>query len=261
MYPYALLEGQGMGTAYEYYAKLRVMHAVFARTGKPHTLVALGLPEKHGYDLDFVLLAHELQASLWLCEDRPAVQDVCQDALAHLPDPSFGESVQFVQIDSLTHWPSLTGRHFDWAISTAAAQRLPDREIVTYIQNARQIADRMFLFIPNGGNRSHATLSELRGLEMDRVLALCEQAVSGGPPSLTETSRIIAAGYCDIPPFPPGLARSAQAKENAINSPIEAAAMRALEWWCRGEPWFPRPIKRKFAHLNYVALDFRDTGI
>jgi len=60
MYPYALLEGQGMGTAYEYYSKLAVMRRVFQVTRAPRSIVAMGLPEKHGYDLDFVLLAHEL---------------------------------------------------------------------------------------------------------------------------------------------------------------------------------------------------------
>jgi hypothetical protein len=48
LYPLALLEEQGMGTAYEYYSKLRIILQAFEQTTVPRSLLALGLPEKHG---------------------------------------------------------------------------------------------------------------------------------------------------------------------------------------------------------------------
>ena len=252
-----------MGTAYEYYSKLRVMYSVFSRTGAPHSMVVVGLPEKHGYDLDFVLLAHELRTlggrhcPLRVHEDRPDVlTDFCR-TLQELPDPAMREQIELGRIDSLIDWPPLTSSRFDWVVSTASVQRLPDNEIVTYIQRARQTANYAFLFIPNSGNRAHLTLSGLRGLDIDRVLALCRQAARADgthPP-------VIAAGYCDIPPFPPGLERSQEAKERAMHSPMETLAMWVLEWWCRGESLIPRFLKKRLAHLIYVALDLREDAV
>jgi hypothetical protein len=247
----ALLEEQGMGTAYEYYSKLRVVRHAFEQTDAPRSLLALGLPEKHGYDLDLLEVAQQAGAPLAICEDRPEVLDKLRLALQALPDPSLGEQVELIQIDSLTDWRAIEGRHFDWLISTAAVQRLPDGDIVDYVQNARRFADYCLLFIPNLDNRAHLTLSGLRGLSRDQAVALCKQA--GAP----DGPRLLSSGYCDIPPFPPGLQRSNEAKENAMHSPIENLAMRVLQWWCHGERWMPGPIQTRWAHLVYVALDLR----
>ena len=67
LYPLALLEEQGMGTAYEYYSKLRVVQSAFDQATKPDSLLVLGLPEKHGYDLDLLLVAQETGAPLTIC--------------------------------------------------------------------------------------------------------------------------------------------------------------------------------------------------
>jgi hypothetical protein len=247
----ALLEEQGMGTAYEYYSKLRIVRQAFEQTAAPRSLLALGLPEKHGYDLDLLTVAQQTGAPLTICEDRPEILDKLQLALQNLPDPSLGEQVEWIQLDSLTDWTAIQGRHFDWLISTAAVQRLPDAEIVAYLQNAHRFADYSLLFIPNLDNRAHLTLSGLRGLNRDQAVTLCEQA--GAPDGL----RVLSSGYCDIPPFPPGLQRSSEAKENAMHSPIESVAMRVLQWWCHGERWMPGFVQKRWAHLVYVALDLR----
>jgi len=148
------------------------------------------------------------------------------------------------------------------------------------LQNARRLADYAFLFIPNSGNRSHLTLSGLRGLDLDETLALCQRAEaethpgrfirhsphrrSGPMPTprrpMGAGRRPLDAGYCDIPPFPPGLQRSAEAKERAMHSPLETLAMWGLQWWCRGEPWLPLALQKRLAHLVYVALDLREEG-
>jgi hypothetical protein len=249
LYPLTLLEEQGMGTAYEYYSKLRVIQAAFKSTTAPGSLLVLGLPEKHGYDLELLLVAQQAGASLTICEDRAEILDQLRSALGALPDPSLGEHVKLVKIDSLTDWRAIERDHFDWMISTAAVQRLPDAEIVTYVENARRFADYCLLFIPNLDNRAHLTLSGLRGLNREQAVTLCQQADAPQGP------RVLSSGYCDIPPFPPGLQRSSEAKENALQSPIEIAAMRVLEWWCLGERWMPTAIQKRWAHLVYVALE------
>jgi hypothetical protein len=251
-----------MGTAYEYYSKLRVARRIFVRTGTPQTMLVLGLPEKHGYDLDYVLLAQSLCKAepgnlglhLTVCEDRADVLAHFEHALGSLTDPTVRHQVELVSVESLIDTDPLSGRQFDWVISTASVQRLIDQEIVTYLHNARQMADYALLFIPNGGNRAHLTLSGLRGLSLEEMLALCRHAGTTGPAPRYPLP-ILAAGWCDIPPFPPGLERSTEAKERAMHSPLETLAMWMLQWWCRGETWMPKILQRRLAHLVYVALD------
>ena len=89
------------------------------------------------------------------------------------------------------------------------------------------------------------------------TLTLCQQ-VSREASKGRRSLRLLAAGYCDIPPFPPGLQRSAEAKEHAMHSPVETLAMWCLQWWCRGESWMPFAVQKRWAHLVYVALDLRE---
>jgi hypothetical protein len=263
-----------MGTAYEYYSKRRVMDRVFARTGAPRSILVMGLPEKHGYDLDLILLAHHLRQAtrdgpsvgearvrsimpLVVLEDRPEVLDGFRHTLQRLPDPEMARHVELIQVDSLAGDDAIAGQRFDWMISTASVQRLPDEQVVTYLRNARQVADHVFLFVPNGGNRAHLTLSGLRGLDLDQLLDMCRcvAAADSGP---RRSYSVLTAGYCDIPPFPPGLQRSTEAKERALHSPLETLAMWCLQGWCLGESWLPRVLKKRLAHLVYVALDLRE---
>ena len=60
-YPSALKEGEGVGTAYEYYAKAKVFKNFFRRVSGPfESMLIAGLPEKYGFSLDFLLLAKGL---------------------------------------------------------------------------------------------------------------------------------------------------------------------------------------------------------
>ena len=66
LYRYALAEGEGVGTAYEYYAKRRIIAPLVASLPRPARIVVVGLPEKYGTSLDFVLVAGQAHAELLL---------------------------------------------------------------------------------------------------------------------------------------------------------------------------------------------------
>ena len=59
LYPLALAEGEGIGTAYEYYAKRLVLARWLASLRPPQRLLIVRLPEKCGKSLDFILLARD----------------------------------------------------------------------------------------------------------------------------------------------------------------------------------------------------------
>ena len=48
LYPYALAEGEGVGTAYEYFAKRRVVGPLLSRLPAHARVLVAGLPEKYG---------------------------------------------------------------------------------------------------------------------------------------------------------------------------------------------------------------------
>ena len=66
LYPLALAEGEGVGTAYEYFAKRLHLARWLKGTKPPQHILIAGLPEKYGASLDFMLLASEVEA-----ENRP----------------------------------------------------------------------------------------------------------------------------------------------------------------------------------------------
>src|SRR5262252_3111362 len=71
LYVYALSEGEGVGTAYEYYVKRRVMSPLLRRLKPGARILVAGLPEKYGTSLDFVLAGWERGARLLCADDRP----------------------------------------------------------------------------------------------------------------------------------------------------------------------------------------------
>ena len=60
LYPLALAEGEGVGTAYEYFAKRLVLSSWLAKLPTVRRLIIAGLPEKYGSSLDFLLIAQEM---------------------------------------------------------------------------------------------------------------------------------------------------------------------------------------------------------
>ncbi len=57
LYALALAEGEGMGTAYEYYAKRLILGRWLAERPRPASILIAGLPQKYGASLDLLLLA------------------------------------------------------------------------------------------------------------------------------------------------------------------------------------------------------------
>jgi hypothetical protein len=71
LYTLALAEGEGMGTAYEYYVKRMALRRFLDGRPRPDSILIAGLPEKYGASLDFVLLGSELGAAAAVVDDRP----------------------------------------------------------------------------------------------------------------------------------------------------------------------------------------------
>jgi hypothetical protein len=246
LYPIALLEGEGMGTAYEYSAKLKLLGAFVAATRPPQRTIIGGLPEAYGLGLDLALLAGLYDCPVVVADDRLPKLEAFAAALRSPQLTPWVEPERFEmrQLRTLAHPAQDNDAPFDLWVTTSAMQRLKGDELREYLAQVRAKSRHAALMAPNRDNPAHLTLTRMDGFTLDELAGLCQGA------GLT----VHQAGHVDLPPFPPGISRSNEAKERAAESQIERLGMGGLEWWARGERLLPRFIKRRFAHIVYALL-------
>lgn len=246
LYPIALLEGEGMGTAYEYSAKLKLLQRVVTAIGVPQRLVIAGLPEDYGVDLDFALLAAQYGCQAVVADDRPALLEAFAQSLKSPPLDALADPASFEMhhLERLARPVHAGVEPFDLWLSTSAIQRLNGEELAEYLELLGEKSRHAVILVPNKANKEHLSVSGLDGFFLPDLIAHCRRAGLA----------VLEAGYLDVAPFPPGLQRSAEAKEKAASSPLERFLMNCLEWWIRGERLMPRFLKRRFGHIAYVFL-------
>lgn len=238
LYALALAEGEGMGTAYEYYAKRRALEPWLARRPRPQSILIAGLPQRYGLSLDFLLLASELGATVTILDERPAVferllaarENLLREGLFSLAEP------QTMHVSALTALPT-DDAPFDLVLSSEVLQRLtpPERQ---HYATAALAAGPTALFAPNADNPAHTNRSGLAGLHLVELRALA------GGQSIN--------GYIDMPPFPPGITRSDEQREQATTGAFEQFVMWGLGEYARREHWVPGRLRRTQSHIVYA---------
>ena len=239
LYAYALSEGEGVGTAYEYYVKRRVMGPLLPMLRPGARVLIAGLPEKYGTSLDFVLLGWERGARLLIVDDRSEALERARRALGKQKDAGrlAGVQVEYRQLGSMLELSDLPLA--DVVLSCEVVQRLPEADRAAYVRALRTCARAGALFVPNSENGSHLKISGLSGLDRATVRALVGADVRD-------------VGYTDLPPFPPGVTRSTAARERASSGALEAIGMWGLGIYSAAEPLLPAPLKRRVAHIVYA---------
>jgi hypothetical protein len=246
LYPLALAEGEGVGTAYEYFAKRLVLTRWLAKLPRVRRLMIAGLPEKYGCSLDFLLLAQEmLVADVIVVDDRQPALDKIRQSLAAAQamgeltrvQPHYELVAEMAQLVELT-------AGFDLCLGSEVLQRLQGKDRQHYVERLVKLAPALALFAPNGDNPSHTNLSGLSGLGLTELRALVGPL--GIPADL---------GYVDMPPFPPGLTRSTAQRSRATSGRLEALVMRTLHQFARLEIHFPLEWRRGHAHIVYTLID------
>lgn len=240
LYAYALAEGEGVGTAYEYYAKRRVIAKLVGGLPRKAQVLIAGIPQKYGTSLDFVVAAWERGARVLLVDERPAAIERAKGALATLKSEGKLEGVdlEFRVIPSFDALRDLPKQ--DIVLSCEVIQRLDERQRRDYVDALRKLAPRGVVFVPNSENGAHLTISGLSGATKKEVVDLFHG----------EANRV---GFVDLPPFPPGIKRSEEQRARATSGTAESIAMRGLEVYSAAEPFLPSILARRFAHLIYAT--------
>ncbi len=235
LYAYALVEGEGVGTAYEYAAKARFAGSLVRKSGDrvPRVLIA-GLPEKYGASLDFALLASRAGAELRIVDERAEAIVRAERSIDSMKRLGYLRAlpVVFQRLGSLDEIGTLEPH--DVALSCEVIQRVPVPARARFAAQIRAVAPRGAVFVPNSENSAHLKISGLAGLSLRELRDLF-----GG-------ARL---AYVDMPPFPPGISRTAAQRAQASTGRIEGLAMRALDAYCAGERFVPSVVKRHVAHI------------
>ncbi len=241
LYVLALAEGEGVGTAYEYFAKRLIVGRWLKNRRKLQRLLIAGLPEKYGSSLDFLQLAQELNADVTILDERPSALEKLQHSLAAAQKDGWLTAVS-PQLVPLTHLADLSpiDDTFDLCLGSEGLQRLAPDDRPDYVRHVRRVASSTALFAPNGDNSAHTSISGLAGI----TLAEMQQLV--GPDAKT--------GYIDMPPFPPGITRSEAQREQATSGMMEAVAMWGLGFYARLEHFLPTAVRRKQSHIVYALM-------
>jgi hypothetical protein len=248
LYVLALAEGEGVGTAYEYYAKRLVLLPWLAKEKRPDSILVAGLPEKYGASLDFLLLGAELGCRITVVDDRSHALARFERALETLKSIYYSPSLnpQIVQTGDLSSLHELK-TNFDLAVSSEVLQRLTAEKRQSYVSRLQEASSKLALFSPNGDNDSHVGISGLNGLKLEELDRLMDQDAS--------LEKIV--GFIDMPPFPPGITRSETQRKEASSGSAEAFAMWGLGVYARMEKYIPQSARRKYAHIVYGLQDPR----
>ena len=248
LYAINLVEGEGVGTAYEYYSKLRKLRKFINSIGSPKRILIAGLPEKYGLSMDFFLLGQMLQAETVVIDERSDALERARNALSIIKSKElFNDTgIELIKVDNIAEFNNddrVFKKKFDLALSSEVLQRLNGaRE--TYISNLKKSAKNFAVFAPNRGNKSHALLSGLNSIYLEDLLKNYNEGPAGGT--------IYDFGYIDMPPFPPGLTRAQEKREQASESRFEAFLMKGLEVYCLCEDIIPIFAKKRIAHIVYI---------
>jgi hypothetical protein len=241
LYPLALAEGEGMGTAYEYVAKRLRLARWLAGQQPPRSVLIAGLPERYGLSLDFLLLAAEWDAAVTVVDERPDRLSRLEDVVGRVKTPDGRPLPRPAIVAGPPDAPGKTLTGYDLALSSEVLQRLEPPARARYVARLRDSAGRLVLFTPNADNPAHTTRSGLSGLS----LAELQRLVAGGEAQ---------AGYVDMPPFPPGITRSDEQREQATQGRFEAAVMWGLGGYARMERSLPLALRRRQSHIVYAFL-------
>lgn len=252
LYPLALAEGEGVGTAYEYFTKRLLLARWLNHEDKPERILIAGLPEKYGVSLDFLLLATELNASVTIIDERPQIIEKAKEAFSLAQNAGCLGKLQpeYLLADHMPAMNEISDR-FDLVLSSETLQRLPVNDRQRYVQRLLQLAPMAAIFTPNNDNPAHTNLSGLSGLQLVELEQLAAACLASSQDS---NQNALRTGYIDMPPFPPGITRTDEQREDATSGIGEAVAMWGLGYYARSEKWLPANMRRRKSHIVFALL-------
>lgn len=222
-YSLAIEEGEGLGTAYEYASKLKLLKP-FLDSRK---VLIYGLPEKYGMSLDFLYILSQHNCDVHVYDERKEkIQQYLQIIDILIKKGIIQRKPQIV---------NEIREEYDLILSSEVIQRLGKNKLQSYFEDTKKFSKKSLIFFPNANNKSHYFFSKLNSYKPEYVANFFEHDVK--------------TGFADMPPFPPGLSLKSDKQRKNLKWLIFP-----LRIWLIIEKVCPNPIKKRFCHIAYIQL-------
>jgi len=221
LYRIALSEGEGLGTAYEYFVKLKLLNKHLDKETK--TVLIYGLPEKYGFSMDFIYFCDKNNLKLDIIEKREDKIKKLKEILEYLKEKNIFSSKSFETVKQIN-------KKYDLILSSEVLQSLNKEEQKEYVKNVKKYSRKAIIFVPNKDNKLHNKISGLNGFSLMELKEILPDSQS--------------CGYIDIPPFPPGIKKKKPVKNKSI--------IKILNLFAYLETFIPFIIKKRTAHICYA---------
>jgi len=242
-YAMALAEGEGAGTAYEYSAKERILRRTLAASRPGGSVLIAGLPELYGYSLDCISIAERMDARVVVVDDRIERLESLRSIINSIPRICRPREIDYRRVSPLEKIGYQNGEEFRLAFSCEVIQRIPLKDRKKFLVALIRCSEIAAVFAPNGDNPQHAIRSGLQALNLSELMS----AARG-------VGKLLNSGYVDMPPFPPGMKRTDNQRDQVLSSTLHKIALHGLEKWCLLEGFIPEFLQKKFSHIVYILL-------
>jgi hypothetical protein len=243
LYELAIAEGEGFGTAYEYFVKINLLNNLLSGREIRNILTA-GLPEKYGFGLDALLFAQLRKSSLSVVDERREVLD----KFIQLQSVLCAKNILSIDKIEISHIGDLgdlkLSRHFDIAISCAVVQRIKKEARRNYVNQLFDSSDSAIIYAPNNSNNAHLKITGLSSISKAEALLWCT--------NLKDHIIHREIGFIDTPPFPPGIKSIAALKKR--NVWLTKLICTGLAAWHYLDYALPGFFKRWFSHIIYLYV-------
>lgn len=221
LYYLALIEKEGLGTAYEYFVKLKLILKKI-NNKKIKNVLIYGLPEKYGYSLDFLYIANIMNWNVCVFDDSnkkvnklKKIIDLINYKKKLLKKPKFIKNIN---------------KKYDLCFSCEYLQQFKKKEILNKISIIKNNSKNSFIFVPNESNKLHLKYSKLNGLNINFFKK--------------NINNYHDLNFIDCPPFPPGIK-----KKEKIGFKKGIYIIKIIYYF---EKILLKVIKKRLSHIIYV---------
>jgi hypothetical protein len=231
LFKLAVLEGEGIGTAYEYVQKLKFISKTI--TEIPRSILIFGLPEKYGLSSDFIFFSGLVGSKLKIIDDRPEKIKQIDTVVDFLGDifPALSKKTN-IEVCKICDFHD--AKKYDIILSSEVLQRIDKK--AEYFRKIRENSKRAIIFLPNDKNFMHRIVSGLGHVPNKKIMQLC------GSLGLR-----VNISYLDCPPLIPGIRIKGVGKEARMPN-----VMKIFQLF---EDAMPLTLKKILSHIKCLSIN------
>lgn len=239
------MQGEGWGTAYEYWVKYVYLLKTTARNQPIKRILIAGLPEKFGLGLDFLIFAQIKQCACVVVDERPEKIAQISKLTEYLVHELFLQEHLFTfVISDIREFTkkALSTEKFDLVLNCEYLQRLSSSVREITIGDILNIAERGIFFVPNKDHEGHKMHSALH--------ALTKEDTNQWKHSI-EHMCYYHYRYIDFPPWPAGITLHSGIQRDNLKRKLYITYIVScmLMIWAVIAENLPEGIRRKKCHM------------